>query len=189
MISQPSTGRRRLREVAQHQHGYFTARDAAELGISRDSLKSLIRAGGIASMVRGVYRFDPADIPLSGLDGYMEAVLAAGPGAFLYADAVLGLHDLALVNPSRIRVGTPRRVRKVLPPTIEVVRVRVPPDELETHEGIPCTTVARALTDSIGIVMIDRLITAAEEAAERGLLRRRERERVLAMLGGARGAR
>lgn len=188
MISQPATGRRRLREVALRQHGYFTADDAARLSISRDALKSLIRSGGIASTSRGVYRFDPADIPRSGLDGYMEAVLAVGPGAFLYADAVLAFHDLGLVNPSRIRVGTPRRVRRTLSSTIEVVRVHVPPEDLEIQEGIPCTTVARALTDCIGTVMSDRLVAAAEEAAERGLLRRKERERVLATLRGPGGA-
>jgi predicted transcriptional regulator of viral defense system len=118
----------------------------------------------------------------------MEAVLAVGRDAFLYADAVLALHDLALVNPARTRVGTPHRVRKgTLSPTIEVVRVSLPPEDLEVYEHIPTTTVARALLDCVGIVMTDRLLEAAADAADRGLLRRQDRDRVLAQLGG-RGA-
>ncbi len=112
----------------------------------------------------------------------MEAVLAVGEGAFLMADAVLALHDLALVNPTRLRVGTPRRVRITVPPTIEIIRAQVPPDDLTIYEAIPSTTVARALVDCIGIVMSERLIDAANEAADRGLLRRSEAGRVLQQL-------
>lgn len=187
MTQMAETNRRRLREVALQQYGYFTTRDAARLSISLNALNALVQWGGITRTAYGVYRFDADDIPVTGREGYMEAVLAVGPGAFLYADAVLALHDLALVNPVRIRVGSARRVRKgTLPPTISIVRVHVPEEDLEVYEGIPCTTVARALLDCVGIVMTDRLIDAANDAAERGLLRRKEREGVLAQLEGPR---
>ncbi len=179
------TNRRRLREVALLQYGYFTTRDAADLGITHNGINALVQWGGITRAAYGVYRFAYEDIPATGREGYMEAVLAVGREAFLYADAVLALHDLALVNPVRIRVGTPLRVRKgTLSPTIEVVRVHVPPEDLGVYENIPTTTVARALLDCLGIVMTDRLIEAADDAADRGLLRRQDRERVLAHLGG-----
>jgi predicted transcriptional regulator of viral defense system len=188
MTQLAETNRRRLREVALQQYGYFTTRDAADLDITHNEINALVQWGGIMRTAYGVYRFSYEDIPATGREGYMEAVLAVGRDAFLYADAVLALHDLALVNPARTRVGTPHRVRKgTLSPTIEVVRVSLPPEDLEVYEHIPTTTVARALLDCVGIVMTDRLLEAAADAADRGLLRRQDRDRVLAQLGG-RGA-
>ena len=68
--------------------------------------------------------------------------------------------------------------------------LRVGPDHLEprdltVYEGIPSATVARALLDCRGLVMGDRLLEAAHQAARVGLLRRREAGRVLAELGSA----
>lgn len=72
-----------------------------------------------------------------------------------------------------------------MPATIEVVPRRDRPDDLTVFEGIPATTLARAIRDARGVVMRDRLIAAAREAADRGLLRRREADEVLAELDGA----
>jgi predicted transcriptional regulator of viral defense system len=182
MTEMAATARRRLHERALEQYGYITTRDAAELGVSLNALHVLVNRGGLTRAAHGVYRFD--DVPASGRDSYMEAVLAVGEGAFLYADAVLAIRDLALVNPARLRVGTAKRRDKTLPPTIEMVVVDVPPADREVYEGIPCTTVARALVDSIGIVMPERLLDAARDAAERGLMRRKEAASVIARLGG-----
>jgi predicted transcriptional regulator of viral defense system len=179
----PATYRRRLHERALEQYGYITTRDAAEMDIPRAGLQMVARRGGLSHVGYGVYRFD--DVPATERDGYMEAVLLVGDGAFLEADAVLALHDLALVNPRRLRVRTTARVRKTLPPTVQVLwPTHIPEADRTVYEGIPCTTVARALTDCIGIVMRERLIDAANDAAERGLLRRNERADVLAQLRG-----
>jgi hypothetical protein len=62
------------------------------------------------------------------------------------------------------------------------VRTDISPQDLTVYESIPSTTVARALTDSLGIVMTERLVAAANEAAERGLLRRGEVAGVLEQL-------
>jgi predicted transcriptional regulator of viral defense system len=108
-----------------------------------------------------------------------------GPDAHLVGDAVLALHDLGLVNPRRIRVAVPHRDRHELPDYIEVVRETIPEADRTQYEGIPATTVARALLDCRETVMTDRLIAAAHEAARTGLLRRREAARVLAELGAS----
>jgi hypothetical protein len=79
-----------------------------------------------------------------------------------------------------IRVGTPRRARPRLPAHIEVVRLQLPEEELTVYERIPSTTVARALLDSRGIVMADRLAAAAREAIRIGLIRRSHAGRLLA---------
>ena len=88
------TYRRRLLERAQDQYGYVTARDAEGLGVPAVELRKLAQRGGLRHVVRGVYRFD--EVPATGHDQLMEAVLAVGPGAHLTRDAVLLLHDLGL---------------------------------------------------------------------------------------------
>jgi predicted transcriptional regulator of viral defense system len=182
MTEMAATARRRLHERALEQYGYITTRDASELGVSLNALHIMVNRGGLTRIAHGVYRFD--DVPATGRDSYMEAVLSVGEGAFLYADAVLAVHDLALVNPTRLRVGTAKRRERTLPPTIEMVVVDVPPEDREVYEAIPCTTVTRALLDSIGLVMPERLLDAARDAAERGLVRRNEAAAVMARIGG-----
>jgi predicted transcriptional regulator of viral defense system len=178
----PATYRRQLHELAVEQYGYVTTRDAARLGLPEQALRQVADWGGLTRVAFGVYRFD--DIPATGRDSFIEAVLAVGDDAFLMADAVLALHDLALVNPTRLRVGVPRRFRGNVPPIVQVVWKVVPANDLEVFEHIPCTTVARALVDSVGIVMGERLRDAAREAADRGLLRRSDIGRVRDRIGG-----
>lgn len=172
------TYRRRLFDRALDQYGYVTTPDAAEVGVPPVELRKLAGRGGLEHVAYGLYRFD--DVPRTGRDEYMEAVLRVGRDAYLTHDAVLALHDLGLVNPRRIRVGTPHRVRARMPEHIEVVQRHLEPAELTAYEGIPSATVARALLDCRGILMGDRLTDAAREAARQGLLRRSEAEGVLA---------
>ena len=176
-----TTYRRQLHERALDQYGYVTTGDADDLDVPAWAVRQLAARGGLTRHGHGLYRFD--DVPVTGRDEFMEAVLAVGDGAHLVGDAVLALHGLADVNPARIQIGTPKRARRTLPETIEVVPRHDRPDDLTTYEGIPTTTLARAIRDARGVVMRDRLIAAAREAAERGLLRRREVDEVLAELG------
>jgi predicted transcriptional regulator of viral defense system len=169
--------------MALDRYGYVTTRDAEGLGVPAVELRKLAQRGGVEHVAYGLYRFD--DVPRSGRDQYMEAVLRVGPDAYLSHDAVLALHDLAMVNPRRIRVGTPRRARPRLPDGVEVIRRRLDAADLTVFEGIPATTVRRALIDCRGLVMRERLLDAAREAARRGLLGRGEADRVITEIGDA----
>lgn len=174
------TYRNVLWEFALDNHGYVTTRDARELGVPQVELAKLAARVKLVNVSYGVYRFE--DAPSSPWDQYHEAVLRVGEGAYLTRDAVLSLHDLALVNPRRIRVGLPRRNRSKLPGWIEVVREDIPAAELTTYDRIPSVTVARALIDCREIVMTDRLLEALDDAINRGLVRHRDRSRVEAAL-------
>ena len=175
------TYRRQLHERALEQYGYVTTRDAEDLEVPPVELRKIAQRGGVEHVAYALYRFE--DVPRTGRDQFMEAVLRAGPEAYLSHDAVLDLHDLGLVNPRRIRVGTPRRARPQLPESVVLIHRRLDPDELTVYEGIPSATVARALLDCRGLAMGERLINAAREAARRGLLRRSEADQVLTELG------
>ena len=176
-----ATHRRQLHERAVEQYGYVTTRDAEKLGVPAWAVRQIAARGGLTRRGHGVYRFD--DIPPTGNDEFMEAVLAAGEGAHLVGDSVLALHGLADVNPPCIRVGTARRVRVKVPRTIQIVQRTDRPEDLTVYEGIPATTLARAIRDARGTVTTERLVAAAKEAAARGLLRRQEADEVLVSLG------
>lgn len=170
------TYRRRLRERALDQYGYVTTKDAEELNVPTVELRKLAQRGGLVQIDRGLYRFE--DVPRTGRDQFMEAVLRVGPDAFLAGDAVLALHDLALANPKHIRVVTPHRVRRHLPGFLRVERRALPKTVQTIYEGIPVTTVAQALRDARGEIMPTRLIEATHEAVREGLLRKVEAEKL-----------
>lgn len=175
------TYRRRLWAVAVEQYGYVTTRDAAETGVPAVELRKLAHRGFLERTGRGLYRFP--DVPVNEHTEYMEAVLWAGEGAVLSHDAVLALHSLGFANPSTIRVTVPRRVRKTHPRhDITLSQADLPDEDLTTYEGIPSTTVARALLDACGLLMTSRLQEAATEARDQGLLLAGEYARVLADL-------
>jgi predicted transcriptional regulator of viral defense system len=176
------TYRRKLFARAQDQYGYVTTRDADELGIPAVELRKLAQRGGLQRVARGVYRFD--EVPVTGQDQLMEAVLTVGPGAHLTGDAVLALHDLGLVNPRKVRVGTDRRIRGHLPAFVDVIHEPIEPGGVTVYEGIPSATVERALIDCRDTIMHERLLEATREATRRGLLRRAGEQRVLEAIGG-----
>jgi predicted transcriptional regulator of viral defense system len=171
------TYRRRLYERALGQYGYVTTQDADDLGVPAVELRKLHQRGGLEHVGQGLYRFE--DVPPTPRDEFMEAVLRVGEDAVLAGDAVLALHDLGLANPRRIRIATPRRVRRRLPPFIKVEQRAVPRAEQTMYEGIPAMTVAEAIRDCRGLLMPERLIDAVAEAAQAGLIRKVEANRLV----------
>lgn len=168
-VARRGTYRNVLWDVALGQRGYVTTQDADEVGVPAVELRKLAARGSLVHVNRGLYRF--SDFPVTPEDHLLEAVLWAGPDAVLSHDAVLALHDLAFANPSTIRVTTPHRVRKTdKRPDITIIRAEVPVDELTHYNGIPSTTVARALLDARALIMRTRLVEAAHDARQRGLL-------------------
>lgn len=172
-----------LYALAAEHHGYVTTEMARAVGVPPVEVRKLAARGGMSNVARGLYRVD-------GIDGgerapYAEAVLRVGEGAHLVGDSVLALHDLALVNPARIKVGTPRRVRRDLPGSIQLVHTRIDPADLTEYDNIPSVTVARAIRDSIGSVMPERLAEALERAIDEGLVRRRDASVLRAEIGAA----
>lgn len=166
------TYREQLREVAEERYGYVTTRDLVGLNIPPVELRKLAARGKLEHVRRGVYRFP--DTRPTERDEFVAAVLNVGEDAFLTHDAVLALHGLALVNLKKIRVATPHRIRHKVPNFVEVRERTLPQDQLEVFEGIPTTTVARAIIDSQGLVMPERLKQALAIARLKGLVTRKQ---------------
>lgn len=178
-----SSHRSILYQLATEHHGFVTTSMAELAGVPAVEVRKVAARGGMSNLARGLYRVE-------GIEGgerapYAEAVLRVGEDAHLIGDSVLAFHDLALVNPRRITVGTPRRVRRDLPAHIKLVHTRTDSADLTEYDGVPSLTVERALKDSIGSVMPERLAEAVERAAEEGLVRRRAAHALLAEIGSA----
>lgn len=172
-----------LYALAANHQGYVTTDMAEGVGVPAVELRKIAARGGLTNVARGLYRVD-------GIDGgdrapYAEAVYRVGEQAHLHGESVLAFHHLALVNPTRIKVATTRRVRRELPDHIQLVHAVVDPGELTEYDGVPSATVERAIRDSIGSVMSDRLIEATQRAADEGLIRRRQIDPLLAEIAAA----
>lgn len=172
-----------LYSLAAEHHGFVTTEMARAVGVPAVEVRKLAARGGMSNVARGLYRVE-------GIDGgdrapFAEAILRVGEAAHLVGDSVLAFHDLALVNPRRIKIGTPRRVRRDLPSHIQLVHTRTDPADLTQYDGIPSVTVTAAIRECIGAVTPDRLTEAVERAAAEGLVRRRDASALRAEIGAA----
>ena len=165
---------RLLLPYAVEQHGFITTADAREAGLTAMALVMAARRGTIERIDWGIYR-----IPELGGDPlarFQEALLRF-PGAILTEDTALELWELADVNPRRIRVALPRkvRVRKAVPAWVELVRTTIEPEDITYHEGLAITTPGRAIVEAIRAGTPRRFVDQAIESARvRNLLSSRD---------------
>lgn len=100
-------------ELAADNYGLITSAEAKNLGVAKSELNRWVGMGRLLKRGQGVYklvRYVPTEY-----DRYAEAVALVGDGSFLFGEAVLAMHGLALANPRHISVGTTKRVRRELP--------------------------------------------------------------------------
>lgn len=156
-----------VREIAYDNYGYVTTRDATDAGVPAVELPKLAARGGLMNVAYGLYRVP--DVPPTRFDQLAEALLRVGSGSYLHGESVLALFGLADVNPRRIKVAVPRRVRTRLPAFIELTQV---PGAGRTtfYEGLASQPVAEAILECRGRIETERLRDAAGQARQEGLL-------------------
>lgn len=156
-----------VRELAIDRYGYVTTKDAVSAGVPAVELPKLAARGGLENVAYGLYRVP--DVPVTEFDQFAEALLRAGEGAYLHGESVLSLLGLADVNPRRIKVAIPRRVRSNLPAFIELTRVDA---DLRTtlYEGLSAQPLADAILECRGRIETERLLAAVSQARAGGLL-------------------
>lgn len=162
-------------EVAADNYGIITRDKALEMGVSDKELSRLASDGRLIRIGHGVYRVKHY-VP-EALDPYAESVALVGSGAYLYGESVLAMFSLCPTDPTRMLVGTPKRVRRHLPKGMKVVWRKNTSDVTE-YEGIPSQEVGAAIRSCIGKIMPERLHEAVVEARRQGLLRDEEARRL-----------
>lgn len=159
-------------ELAADNYGLITSAEAKNLGVAKSELNRWVGMGRLLKRGQGVYklvRYVPTEY-----DRYAEAVALVGDGSFLFGEAVLAMHGLALANPRRISVGTTKRVRRELPEWVQPVTVSG--RTVTSYEGIPSQSLAEAILECRGMVMGERLKSAVEDARREGLITKDEFE-------------
>ena len=158
-----------LWEIAAARNGVVTVTEAEDAGVPAVEVRKLAARGALRAYGQGVYTH--RDVPTNPFTEPMIAVALAGDGAFLHRESVLDLLGVGQFNPPKVRVGTRRRVRRTLPAWMELEnRPDVPDEDLTHYEGVPATTVRRALEDMRDRMPPDRWQAVVDEALRRDLI-------------------
>ena len=174
-----------LFQIAEPQHGYFTAWQAVDSGIAGSRLPVMSSRGQIERICRGVYRLPY--YPVSDVAQYIEAVLwPQGLVAVLSHESALLLHGLSDVSPAQIHITVPttHRVRRQIPHHLQIHHADLQSDESEMLNGIPVTTPARSILDCHRNNLSSALIRQAiEDGREQGTLTIQEAEELARATG------
>lgn len=173
---QDRTRARRLAALAAKQHGVVAHRQLRKLGYSRRQIEWLVRRCHLQRLYRGVYAVGHKRLTTRGR--WMAAVLAGGPNAVLSHRAAVALWDLRPVPSGPIDVTVPGRKRDG-PRGVRIHNVRrLDADDRTVRDGIPVTTLHRALLDYAEVAHFQQLRHALDAADRRDLLDGRELKRL-----------
>jgi len=178
---------RALETEAYDQHGYFTARQAREHGVSSQLLNHHARRGRYESVRRGLYRL--GGFPTSEHDEMREKWMAVGTEkAVLSHQSALALLELSDTIPNAVHLLVPRRHRGLRRPPGVVVHTHRDNEGVPTvwRDGLPLTAPARTLVDVIDQLQPEQAAMAVQQALSRGLLTRGQLEDEAAGRGKAR---
>jgi predicted transcriptional regulator of viral defense system len=164
----------RLFGIAESQAGYFSARQATLVGVSRQALSHHAREGGsVIRIRRGLYRL--RDFPSSRREHLVAEWLNTGQpiDAVLSHETAAELHDLTDLIPSMVHMTASRRnTGRRVPGGVRLhfVTDGVPADERTERNGVPLTTVERTIVDLVvshGVT--EQTTLAVAQALDRGL--------------------
>lgn len=166
----------KILDAAVDQHGYVTTAQARELGVRADTIRKMAARNALERVSRGVYRVP--SFPLSPFEQYMEACLwPAGVVGVISHESALAIRELSDVSPSKTHITVPRRfrVRRQVPSHLVIHNADLADGELAGVEGVPTTTVRRAIEDChrqhLGPALLRQAI---EEGKRQGYLRAAE---------------
>ena len=185
IVNRHTPSSQRLFESAQHQGGFFTARQARDAGFGDNVHSYHVRSGNWIREHRGVYRL--AQFPLPARPDLMIWQLWSRnrqdqpQGVFSHATA-LTLHELSDAMPAKLDMTVPPGFQRMaaIPEGLRLHRARLTARDVETIDGVRVTAALRTLIDVIveGALAPEIQAQAVDEALRRGLVRRRQIEDV-----------
>lgn len=175
---------RQLTQVAASQGGYFTARQAEDVGYDAPHRSYHVIAGNFERAGHGLYRLP--SLPLSEHDDLVRLWLWSRgrddrPRAVVSHQTALALHDLAEFIPTTIHLMVPPGFRKRPPPRCVLHKGRIEPAETQSFDAFPVTTPLRTLWDlsQKGSLPVEQFTNAVGAAVRRGLIKRTEANQLL----------
>jgi len=153
----------KLTEIASGQHGIVSTRQARAEGIAAVELPKLAARGKLVQVFRGVY-----SVPVISRTMYSEFVEAAlwSNGGAVTGESLLLILDLCDVNPRKIHIAVNRPLRRKIPDSYVLHKMK--PQELEFDEfnGVRSTTVEIAFKVAIENGTQSRLIRQGLDKAK-----------------------
>ena len=167
------------------QHGVIALWQLIEEGLRAEAVRKRVAVGRLHRVHEGVYAVGHARLTINGR--YMAAVLACGRRSALSHRSAAQHRELWRSDRTLIDVISPRRPGRrragIDAHTSSTLLVR----DIETIDGIPCTSVARTLLDLAAVVPRRVVERALDEAEYRDVLDAVAIEDVLARAGHHRG--
>jgi predicted transcriptional regulator of viral defense system len=149
-----------IARLADRQHGVVARRQLLALGLSPDAIDHRVALGRLHVLHRGVYAVGHRALTREG--HWMAAVLVGGEGAVLAERTAAASWGIRATAAAGVHIFAPRQLRPRR--GIRAHEVRLAPDEVTTHHGIPVTTPARTLLDLAAVLTEHQLTRAAERA-------------------------
>jgi len=132
--------------LAEKQAGYFSAKQAKEVGFSYERLSSNVQTGKFKRIMWGIYRL--VHFPGSDYEDLYVTFLRTGPDSAISHESALAFYELSDYLPNKNHVTVPRtasRRREGIQQHTNKIR-----DEDVVHvEGLKVTTVPRTIVDVI----------------------------------------
>jgi hypothetical protein len=153
---------RRIRQLAEQQHGVVARWQLLALGLSSRAIDGRIADDQLIPLYAGVYAIGHRVV--TGRGYLMAAVLACGPSAVLSHKSAGSLWEIVSTNQARVDVTIPGAGRRSQP-GIRVHRARrLHSEDITTRDGIPVTSVARTIHDLAGVQRPPQLVETIEQA-------------------------
>ena len=165
--------------IVEGQQGYFTAKQAAEVGFLLGSQAHHVKAGNWVRVERGIYRL--ARFPRSMEEQYVIYSLwsrnRAGDPVGVYShETALSIHDLSDANPSKLQMTVPPNFRRTAstPEVLVLHRARLAEGDVEHRQGFAVTRPIRTVTDVAALGHQEFAEQALRDGARRGVITRRQ---------------
>ncbi len=133
-----------LYSIAEDQAGYFTAKQAVEVGFSRPLLSYFARTGRFIRITRGIYRL--SRFPASRYEDLFVAWLRTGPNSVISHDSALAIYDLTDILPAEVHVTIPRKASRRRS-GIRLHTNAISSEDIVRREGLPVTAIERTISD------------------------------------------
>ncbi len=153
--------------MAETQAGYFSAAQAAAVGIDRRRLARYVVKGQLERIKRSVYRLVP--FPRSRHEDLFIAWLEVGPQSVISHDSALAVYELSDALPFAVHLTVTRTTSR-RHPGLRLHTNQISAEEITHYDGLPMTTVPRTIVD-VGVSGLSEEFVqqAVREAIQGGL--------------------
>jgi len=167
--------------VAEEQQGYFTARQATEVGYLLGSQAHHVKVGNWMRVARGVYRlarFPQSDEEQLVIFSLWSRNRAGVPEGVYSHQTALSIHELSDVNPAKLHMTVPPAFRRSakIPAILVIHHAALDGKDVEQRQGFCVTRPLRTIVDlaATELVSRDMIAQALAEGRNRGLITARE---------------